>query len=475
MDARDVLLKILATLALVALNACFVAAEFAAVAARESRLRETAGRSIFRHAALRIKRQLDLYLSSCQLGNTLTALGLGAVTAPVVARILHPVVALTHLAPAHEQVLAFVVSFLIAVALHIIIGEQAPKTMAIRYAQPILVAVALPLVIFTYLCYPAIWLLAAGARGVLRVVGISTPPGEPAHSEHELRALIRQAVAHGTIAAGHGRLVSSAIEFGDMKVRQIMTPRNQVDYLLRGQPIGDVLRTVQKTAYTRLPLCQGDLDHVIGVIHMKDLFAHLKLVPGKLKFTDQPDADGLAVAIPTGLPGSAVHVIGSGEIALDRIKREVFFVPEQTPVPKLLRQFQTSRIHLAVVVDEYGITQGIVTLEDVLEEIVGEIDDEFDAAQQPDVVTDENGIRVSGSLSLHDLEARLPRAATDTEEVNTVAGYITQQLARWPRVGDTVRLGDYNAKVQAVHQKRVSQVLLTPAADQPDPASKNSD
>jgi CBS domain containing-hemolysin-like protein len=245
-----------------------------------------------------------------------------------------------------------------------------------------------------------------------------------------------------------------------MKARQIMTPRNQVDYLLRGQPIGDLLRTVQRTAYTRLPLCQGDLDHVIGLIHMKDLFAHLKLVPGKLKFADAKTPDGLAIAIATGKPGSEVHVIGSGEIDLDRIKRQVLFVPEFSQLPKLLRQFQSSRVHLAVVVDEYGITQGIVTLEDVLEELVGEIDDEFDPAQTPDLTEDASGLRVSGSLSLHDLNARAPRAATDAQQVNTVTGYVTQQLGRWPRVGDVVRIGDYEAQVLSVQQKRANQVLL---------------
>jgi CBS domain containing-hemolysin-like protein len=466
-EPSDALLKILATLALVALNGCFVAAEFAAVAARESYLREAATRGILQRAALHVKRNLDLYLSSCQLGNTLTALGLGAVTAPVVAGLLHPLVARLMLTPPQERDIAFVISFLIVVALHIIIGEQAPKTLAIRYAQTILVALAGPLVIFTTLCYPAIWLLTSGAQGVLRLVGVPSPQlGEPAHSEKELRALIRQALASGTLAAGHGRLVASAIAFGDMKARQIMTPRNQVDFLLRGQPIGDLLRTVQKTAFTRLPLCQNDLDHVIGLIHMKDLFAHLNLAPGKLKFADEKDPDGLAVAIATGQPGSAVHVIGSGEIDLDRIKRQVLFIPEFCPLPRLLRQFQSNRVHLAVVVDEYGITQGIVTLEDVLEELVGEIQDEFDTAPTPDLISDESGLRVSGSLSLHDLQARAPRAATNSQEVNTVGGYITQQLGRWPKVGDIVRIGDYEAQVLSVQQKGVNQVLLKLPPDQ---------
>jgi CBS domain containing-hemolysin-like protein len=171
------------------------------------------------------------------------------------------------------------------------------------------------------------------------------------------------------------------------------------------------------------------------------------------------------IAIPTGLPGSQVHVIGSGEINLRQIKRDILFVPELTPVTKLLRQFQTSHIHMAVVVDEYGATQGIVTLEDVLEEIVGEIEDEFDTAQQtPDFAIDGNTIKVSGLYPLHALRERV----TDLGElemngVDTVGGYITQQLGRLPRPGDTVPIGNYRARVASVHQKRAKQVVLTPA------------
>src|SRR5262249_23742163 len=153
------------------------------------------------------------------------------------------------------------------------------------------------------------------------------------HTERELRSLLAQAVAAGTISKGNETILTSAFEFGELKVRQIMTPRTRVDYLLLDQPIGQVLQTVQRTAYTRLPLCETDIDHVIGLVHMKDLFNHLELAPGKLRFTDQHTPDGEAIAIADGRPGSAVHVIGAGDIDLRKIKREVLFVPELLPVP----------------------------------------------------------------------------------------------------------------------------------------------
>jgi CBS domain containing-hemolysin-like protein len=283
------------------------------------------------------------------------------------------------------------------------------------------------------------------------------------HTEEELRALLAQAVSQGTIAKGNERILTSAFEFGDLKVRQIMTPRLEVDFLTVNQPIGEVLRVVQKSAFTRLPLCEGDIDHVIGLVHMKDLFNHLKLVPGKLRFIDERSPEGELIAIPTGLPGSAVHVIGSGEIDLLGIKRDVLFVPELTPVPKLLRQFQTSHVHMAVVVDEYGATRGIVTFEDVIEQIVGEIEDEFDPEARVDFVAEGENYRVAGNYPLHELRDRLHLKDLNGTDVDTIGGYVIQKLGRWPRQGDSVALGAYSVRVVSVQQKRVGQVLITPS------------
>jgi magnesium and cobalt transporter len=167
--------------------------------------------------------------------------------------------------------------------------------------------------------------------------------------------------------------------------------------------------------------------------------------------------------MPTGMPGSEVHVIGSGVIDLRKVMREAVFVPELLPAPRLLLQFQTRRTHLAIVVDEYGTTQGIVTLEDVLEELVGEISDEHDAATPSDFVRDGQSVRVSGLYPLHELAERLALGEIEAEGVDTVGGYIVQQLNRWPRVGDTVRLGDHIMRVLSVHQRRIGQVVITPA------------
>ena len=466
-----ILWRILATLSLVALNGFFVAAEFSAVAARASRLESDDGLQgaarLIRRMCRDIKRRLGFYLSSCQLGVTLASLGLGAVTEPAVAQLLLPLLRRLGLENTGHAI-PFIVALAISSTLHLVVGEQAPKNWAIRFADQALPLLAAPLVVFTLIFYPAIFGLNWITLRLLAFTGVRIAPGgetQTPHTEDELRAIVAQAVDAGTIGKGAGNLLASAIEFGQLKVRQIMTPRTAVDYLTVDQPINGLLQIVQKSAFTRLPLCDGDLDHVIGVVHMKDLFNHLNLVSGKLKFIDEKSADGHAVAIPTGLPGSEVHVIGSGAIDLHKIRRDVLFVPEMAPVPRLLRQFQTRHIHLAVVVDEYGVTQGIVTLEDVLEELVGEISDEHDTVQASDFVREGAGARVSGLYPLHELAVRMEMGELKIGDVDTVGGYIVQQLNRWPRPGDCVELADYTLKVVSVQQNRVGQVTILSKQD----------
>src|SRR5688572_15342366 len=251
-DAMDVVWKILATLALVALNGFFVAAEFAAVGARGSRLEAEASRSLLARLSLEIKRKLDLYLSTCQLGITIASLGLGYVTEPAVAALLErPLEWLGFHPPpgGGHHTIAIVIALAISTALHVVVGEVAPKNWAIFYPDKLLPAVALPLVIFTYICYPVIWALNTASNWLLRISGIEIEHGAHGgmpHTEDELKGLLAQAVAQGTIAKGNERILTSAFEFGDLKVRQIMTPRTQVDYLKLGQPIADVLKTVRK-------------------------------------------------------------------------------------------------------------------------------------------------------------------------------------------------------------------------------------
>lgn len=466
----DVALKILLALALVGLNGFFVAAEFAAVSARASRLETTDPIGLFARFGLKVKRQLDLYLSSCQLGITIASLGLGYVLEPAIVTLIEPPLEVFGWPVPQTHFIAVAIALAIGTTLHVVVGEVAPKNWAIYHPDKLLRALALPLVLFTYLFYPVIWALNALSNVLLRLLGISvdhTNHGLP-HTAEELRVLLEQSVKQGAIPVDDS-ILPSAFDFGDLKARQIMRPRTEVDYLKLGQPIMQVLELARKTTHTRLPLCDGDMDHVVGLVHIKDLFNQLQLVPGRLRFTDQRTPDGMAIAIADGAPGSAIHVIGSANIELDQIKRDVLFVPESLPVPRLLRQFQSSRTHMAIVVDEYGATQGVVTLEDVIEEIVGEIEDEFDVADGIEFVREGDQIRVSGLYPLHELREQIDLDEVELNDVDTLGGYITQQLGRLARVGDSVELAGYSARVIAVQKRRITQVLLTPV--QPDVAT----
>ena len=250
--------------------------------------------------------------------------------------------------------------------------EILPKTLGVRYNHRLAPVIARPLDALQWALSP-----------VLRFIHLVNRPFEgrrPTSSTHraltEITALASIARTANAIDPQQARLIMAAARLPEMRVRQIMTPRPQVAFLRMDQPLSEVLKLLQGSPFTRLPLCEEDIDHVVGMIHVRDLFNHLKLVPGRLRFAGMEGDEHIAVA--DGAPGSALHVIGSGDIDWRKIRRNVLFVPETTFVPHLLKQFQESRIHMAVVVDEYGATQGVVTLEDVVEEMVGDIQDEFD-------------------------------------------------------------------------------------------------
>jgi putative hemolysin len=349
-------------------------------------------------------------------------------------------------------------------------SEILPKTMGVRYNARLAVVMARPLAFLIRVMSPVVWLVHLVNRPF---EGRRAGPLRTATME-EISALAGLARISNLIGWHEEKIIRGASRLADLRVRQVMTPRTRVEYLKLDQPLAEMLQAIQKSAYTRLPLCDGDIDHVVGIIHMRDLFEHLRLVPGRLRFTDEATPAGEAIAMPENRPGAAVHVLGSGAIDLNQIKRPVLFVPELLPVSQLLRQFQASRVHMAVVVDEYGATLGVVTLEDVLEELVGEIQDEFDVMVPPTLTPEGESFRVSGQYPLHELVEHLHLEALEPVGVDTLGGYLTQQLNRWPRPGDEVRLSPYVARVLSVHGSQVGQVLLEPIA-KPEQASSREE
>jgi CBS domain containing-hemolysin-like protein len=427
MEFFSLIVRAAGVVALVLLNGFFVAAEFAIVKVRGTQLELLSGKGTRRvKIAQHVTSHLDLYLSACQLGITMTSLGLGWLGEPFVAELIIPLLAplgVTESALLHT--IAFAVAFSIITYLHIVLGEQAPKWYAIQYPRRSALFVARPLHLFTRVLRPFIWLLNASAKGFLRLLGIQPHlEAEGVQSEEELRIVL----SRGKILSGLGKAISlRAMELHDRTVREVMVPRTGVVFLSTERTLEENIATALENQFTRYPLCERDVDNVVGMIHLKDLF--------RLK----------------GRQGAGAELLA--------IKREMLFVPESMPLERILTTFLAKRVLMAMAVDEYGGTAGLVTLENVLEEVVGEIRDEFDEEAAPFHKVSDQEFLVDGAMALHDFSSMFG-IDPDTRDVVTVGGYIIHLLGRVPERGATVNLGMWHATVEQVEGKKVKTLRL---------------
>ena len=421
------ILKIAAVFGLVLLNGFFVAAEFAIVKVRSTQIEPLVKSGVKRaRIAQHVITHLDSYLSASQLGITMTSLGLGWVGEPFVAVLLEPVFALAGITqPAIAETVAFAVAFTIITFLHIVLGEQAPKWLAIQRAQGTTLAIAWPLHMFFVVFRPFIWLLNTSANAFLSMVGIeSTNEADLAHSEEELRLLLSKGQSLSTTGK---RISLRAIELRDRTVREVMVPRTSIVYLSAEKPLEENVVLALENQFTRYPLCEKHLDHVLGMIHLKDLF--------KLK-------------------GER----GSGSKLLE-IKREILFVPETTPLERLLSTFLTKRVLMAIAVDEYGGTAGLVTLENILEELVGEIRDEFDVEPSMVQKISDTEFLVDGSMPLHEFASKF-EVVPNTKDVVSVSGYAIHLLGRVPEKNATLKIGRWMGTIDATEGRKIKSLRL---------------
>ncbi|MBI5383904.1 MAG: HlyC/CorC family transporter [Verrucomicrobia bacterium] len=437
-------LKLLAVAGLVLLNGFFVAAEFALVKIRDTQLEPliTKGRWQAR-VARRVLHNLDRSLSAAQLGITLASLGLGWIGEPVFTALLKPVLGWLQIeSPAWQHSLSFAVGFTTITFLHIVAGEQAPKWLAIQKPLPSSMFVALPLELFCRLAYPFIWVLNQSSLWLLRQIGIETTgEHEMAHSEEELRLLFTasQKGGHGTQL---GRdIVLNALDLRHRVIRDVMRPRKEIVAFSTESSVAECLDLAEKSRFSRFPLCEGgDLDKILGVIHIKDLFA--------MRLKARCGAE------------------------LRPAARRIIYVPETARLEKALQLLLDRKLHLAIVVDEFGGTIGMVTLENILEELVGQIQDEFDQEKPLLVKKDEHSWNVDGALPLRDLEAitgeRIP-----VTDVATVSGWVTQELGGFPKPGDVLTIGPHELRVQEMDGVRVSGLSLNLRPPPPPTAAVN--
>lgn len=439
-DAIMLVLKLLAVVALVLMNGFFVAAEFALVKIRDTQLEPLIheGRRRAR-IARHVVSHLDRYLSAAQLGITLASLGLGWVGEPIFSALLKPVMDWLHIESVNVQHrIAVVVGFSAITFLHITAGEQAPKWLAIQKPLPTALWVVWPLAWFYRLSFPFIWAINQASLWLLRRFGIQ--PGSEAelvHSEEELRLLFAEAQKR-TGGTPLGRdIVLNALELRRRIVREVMRPRQEIIALDTQAGIVECLDLAEKTRFSRFPLCEGgDLDKTLGVVHIKDLFA--------MRLRARCGADLIPVA------------------------RKLIYVPETAHLEKLLQLFLERKLHFAIVVDEYGGTVGMVTLENILEELVGQIQDEFDQEKPLVVRQDEQTWELMGALPLHEL-AELVGEPLAEEGISTTSGLVTHRLGGFPQVGDTLTLGPYELRVEEMEGPRVARLRLRRVAQEEAP------
>jgi CBS domain containing-hemolysin-like protein len=375
---------------------------------------------------------LDAYLSATQLGITLASLALGWIGEPAFAWVLEPLILrIPGTTPALVHPVSITSAFLVITILHIVLGELAPKSLAIRKPEPTSLWVALPLFFFYKVTYPAIWVLNHLANGVLRIFGIQpVQESELAHDEEELRLLLASSDP-SRLSLQKRRLLDNVFELSHRTARKIMVPRADVVYLSTDRSVEENLALARQSGHTRFPLCEGDLDQVVGLVHIKDLFR-----------ADSPPE------------------------RLEEMKREIAYVPETLPLDRLLRRMRSERLHMAAILDEYGGVSGIVTLENVIEEIVGEIQDEFDREKPELVQKAENLYEVAGTMLVEDLESELGIELSDRDE-DTVAGVVLSDLGRRPRVSDKVQLGPLAVEVVEVVGNRIVTLRLALSPEEP--------
>ena len=421
-------LKILVVFLLVFGNAFFVAAEFSIVKMRSSRLDVLIAEGNRRASyAKKLADRLDVALSVTQLGITIVSLGLGWLGEPVVASLLHPAFSWFGVPESAVETVSFAIAFFLITSLHIVGGELIPKNVAIRKVESVALTVALPLLVFQRIMYPFVWLLNHVANWAEERMGFSvvTKEEDVAHTEEEIRVLMEESHRQGFIDKTELEFVDNVFDFADLSVREIMIPRTDMVCLDLEDSLEESIETAMEERLTRYPICDGGKDNVIGFLHIKDFLQTLYK-------KEAPD--------------------------LRKLARHALVVPEAMAVSRLLQTMQQERSQLAIVVDEYGGTAGMVTIEDVIEEIVGDIQDEFDTDRP---LVENKGAclySVDAKMLLEELEDIL-EVAIDEEEIDSVGGWLSAHVDNPPRIGQKAAFGDAQFFVEETEGVRITRVL----------------
>ena len=429
----SVLLRIIVVLLLVLGSALFVAAEYALITARRARLEERAlNGNRGAKAALRLMDEPVRFISSTQLGITIFAILVGAIGEPLISDLMQPPLSNT---------VAFVISFALLTYFSVVLGELVPKAVALQRAEALAGVLAVPLDFLGRVAHPIVWILQVSANAVLRLLRVNpAPAGMIAYTREDIRLSVAAAEDHGELEQAEEEMLYKVFDFASKEVSAVMVPRPEVVGISADMPPDEALRAVVDSPFTRYPVYRGTLDDIVGILHVRDLFG-------------------------------AMHDVGIAAVELESIVRPAYVVPETKDLAALLADFRREKQHLAIVVDEYGDVEGIVTLEDLLEEIVGDIEDEFDLPDTSIERVDDTHIRIEGTYTIDDFNEEFG-TELEHEDFNTMAGLVFGALGRAAEVGDEVKVDGLLLRVNEIEGSRILKLEVEFTADDETPTDE---
>jgi putative hemolysin len=440
----SVLLRLFAILLLVAANAFFAAAEFALVSIRETRIQQLIdSRRIGARIVQRLHRNLDEVVNGVQLGVTIVSLTLGWVGEPLLAQImLGPVRDVPH-ASVYAHGIAIAIAFVLITFLHVILGELVPKSLALQRSEQVALAVAAPMDVFLTLTRPLIYLMSRSAALVLRTFGSRKLRQGPVHSPDELKLIVTASRQLGQIPPAQEEMIHSALELENITAREVMVPRPDIFSLPGDLTLDEGLSRIVEEQHSRIPIYdpQSGPEHIIGVLYEKDLMRWTRL--------------RLATDPARGMISSRI-----AGMKINQIMREILVVPETKVLSELLEEFKQRKRHMAIVVDEFGSTAGVITVEDILEQLVGEMEDEFDVAPPEQPTLDDSSLVLDGSINILDLEAQYEMSLPHDAGFETLAGFVLAQLQKIPETGESFEFEGHRFTVSEMDGYRIAKVKV---------------
>jgi magnesium and cobalt exporter, CNNM family len=434
------LLQVFLVVIIVAANAFFVAAEFALVSVRDTRIQQLVeSNRVGARTVQKLHSLLDQLLAAVQFGVTLASLGLGIVGEPTFARMIHALVKGIPVPEVYIHSFSIVIGFTLASFVHVVLGEIVPKSIALHRAERVALAVAGPIDVFMTLVRPALYVMSSAANFVLKAFGSRQVREGGVHSPEELKLIVTASSRVGLLPSMQEDIIHRALELSNLTVREIMVPRTRMFALPATMPLDEAMTRVVEEQHSRVPVYDPQLgpENIVGLLYSKDLsrFMHLKLTSPQSSTTTQ-------------------------RLTVSNVMRDVLVVPETKPVVDLLEEFKKRKRHLAIVVDEFGSTSGVVSVEDALEQIVGELEDEFDIAEQPSLFLASGAAVLDGAENIRDLETRHHLLLPRDQGFETLAGFMLARLGQIPSGGETVEYNGHRFTVLSMTNRRIAKVKV---------------